>query len=237
MLRYALPLVAVSAISGTAQAAEIQIAAQGPVVELTVNEIVHSNPDVAQVGAGVITRAATAQEAMRQNAQAMERLVKRIRELGVKSEDIQTSNFNLSPNYNYNQQTGEQVFVGYDVNNQVSVKLRDLKRAGEVLDALVSAGANNIYGPNFTLENDVAAKGEARGKAFQSGKRMAEEYARMAGYTGVRLLEVSETFQSYSPQGEARMVLAASSKDASTPIEPGQVGTGVTLTVKYEMTR
>ena len=237
MLRYALPLVAVSAISGTAQAAEIQIAAQGPVVELTVNEIVQSQPDVAEVGAGVVTRAATAQDAMRQNAQQMERLVKRIRELGVKSEDIQTSNFSLSPNYNYNQQTGEQVFVGYDVNNQVSVKLRDLKRAGEVLDALVSAGANNVYGPNFTLENDTAAKVEARGKAFQSGKRMAEEYARMAGYTGVRLLEVSETFQSYSPQGEARMVLAAASKDASTPIEPGEVGTGVTLTVKYEMTR
>ncbi len=237
MLRYALPLVAVSALSGTAQAAEIQIAAQGPVVELTVNEIVKSRPDVAQVGAGVVTRAATAQDAMRQNAQQMERLVKRIRELGVKSEDIQTSNFSLSPNYNYNQQTGEQVFVGYDVNNQVSVKLRDLKRAGEVLDALVSAGANNVYGPNFTLENDTAAKVEARGKAFQSGKRMAEEYARMAGYTGVRLLEVSETFQSYSPQGEARMVLAAASKDASTPIEPGEVGTGVTLTVKYEMTR
>ena len=237
MLRYALPLVAVSAISGTAQAAEIQIAAQGPVVELTVNEIVQSQPDVAEVGAGVVTRAATAQDAMRQNAQQMDRLVKRIRELGVKSEDIQTSNFSLSPNYNYNQQTGEQVFTGYNVNNQVSVKLRDLKRAGEVLDALVTAGANNVYGPNFTLENDTAAKAEARGKAFQSGKRMAEEYARMAGYTNVRLLEVSETFQSYSPQGEARMALTAAPKDASTPIEPGQVGTGVTLTVKYEMTR
>ena len=89
----------------------------------------------------------------------------------------------------------------------------------------------------YGISQTVFQSGLPDGKAFQSGKRLAEEYARMAGYTNVRLLEVSETFQSYSPQGEARMVLTAALKDAATPIEPGQVGTGVTLTVKYEMTR
>ena len=237
---FAMPaLVLAAAVPMTAQAAEVQIAAQGPVVELTVNEIVYSAPDVAQIGAGVITRAATAQQAVQQNAQAMERLVERMRALGIERRDIQTSNFNLNPDYRHNPQTGEQSFSGYTVHNQVSVKLRKLARAGEVLDALVAAGANNIHGPNFMLEDDAASRGEARTAAFASGKAMAENYARMAGYSGVRLLEVSESFQAYMrpPPPMAMMARGESSMDASTPIEPGEVGTGVTIMVKYEMVR
>lgn len=238
MIRYAVPVLAMTALAATAaHAAEVQIQAQGPVVELTVNEIVHSAPDVAQIGAGVTTRAPTAQEAVRQNAQAMEQVIAKLRELGIASRDIQTSNFNLNPQYDYDRNGGARTFVGYDVNNQVQVKLRDLERAGEVLDALVSAGANNIYGPNFMLEADEAAKREARTKAYQSGQAMAQEYARMAGYSGVRLLEISETFQSYGGPQPAMMRADVQESGASTKIEPGEVGTGVTVTVKYEMTR
>ncbi len=239
MLRYAVPaLILTAALPLSVQAAEVQIASQGPVVELNVQEIVHSAPDVAQIGAGVITRAASAQQAVQSNAQAMEQLVERMRALGIERRDIQTANFNLNPDYRHNPQTGEQSFAGYTVHNQVNVKLRDLKRAGEVLDALVAAGANNIHGPNFMLEDDAEAKEEARAAAFASGKAMAEKYAGMAGYSGVRLLEVSESFQSYMrgpPVATAMRMEAAA--DASTPIEPGEVGTGVTITVKYEMVR
>jgi len=243
MLRYAislaaLPFAATTAIAVPASAAEIQIASQGPVVELSVSEVVRSAPDVAQVGAGVMTRAATAREALTQNSQAMDRIIARLREVGIARDDIQTSNFNVSPQYDYNQATGEQVFRGYNVNNQVQVKLRDLPRAGEILDALVSAGANNVQGPNFMLEDDVAAKAEARAQGFARGQRMAQDYARMAGYSGVRLLEISESVQNYGPMPQPMMARAAmDSSESAPPIEPGQVGTGVNITVKYEMTR
>lgn len=238
MIRYAVPVLAMTALAATtANAAEVQIQAQGPVIELTVNEIVHSAPDVAQIGAGVTTRAPTAQEAVKQNAQAMEQVIAKLRQLGIAARDIQTSNFNLNPQYDFDRNGGSRTFVGYDVNNQVQVKLRDLERAGEVLDALVSAGANNIYGPNFMLEADEAAKREARTKAYQSGQTMAQEYARMAGFSGVRLLEISETFQSYGGPQPVMMRASAEAADAGTQIEPGEVGTGVTVTVKYEMTR
>ena len=238
MLRYAIPLAAVAAIALPASAAEIQIASQGPVVELSVNEVVRSAPDVAQVGAGVTTRAATAREALTQSSQAMDRIVARLRQLGIAGEDIQTSNFNLSPQYDYNQQSGEQVFRGYNVSNQVQVKLRDLPRAGEILDALVNAGANTIYGPNFMLEDDEAAKAEARAQAFARGRRMAEDYARVAGYSSVRLLEISESVQNHGPMPQPMMARAAmDSGESAPPIEPGQVGTGVSITVKYEMGR
>ncbi len=238
MLRYAIPLFALAALSAPAQAAEIQIQATNPVVELSVNEIVRSAPDVAQIGAGVVTRAPTAREAVQQNSAAMERVVERLRALGIERRDIQTANFNLNPEYNYNRDTGEQTFTGYQVNNNVQVMLRDLDRAGEVLDALVQAGANNIYGPNFMLEDDVEAKTTARRNAFERGLRQAEEFARMAGYSGVRLLEVSESFQGYGPVPQAMAVRTQEAAgDAKVPVEPGEVGTAVTLGLKYEMTR
>lgn len=238
MLRYAIPFLAVTAVAAPAAAAEIQIASQGPVVELSINEIVRSAPDVAQVGAGVMTRADTAREALTLNSQAMDRIIARMRELGIARDDIQTSNFNVSPQYDYNQATGEQVFRGYNVNNQVQVKLRDLPRAGEILDALVSVGANNVNGPSFMLEDDVAAKEEARRLAFARGQRMAEDYARMAGHSSVRVLEISENVQGSSPMPQPMAVrMSADSGESAPPIEPGLVGTGVNITVKYEMAR
>lgn len=241
MIRYALPLAAaaVATVAAPVAAAEVQIPVTGPVVELTVTETVRSAPDVAQLGAGVHTRASTAREAVRLNAAAMEKVVDRLIALGIPRENIQTSNFSLSPNYQYNQQTGEQTFTGYDVNNQVNVRLRDMRRIGEVLDALVAAGANNIHGPSFLLEDDRNAKADARGLAFTNGRAMAEEYARRAGYSGLRLLEVSEVVQTFTPYAQAEIMVTGSrvAADAKTPIEPGEVATAVTVTVKYEMTR
>lgn len=239
MFRPALALFAATALAlpAAAPAAEIKIAVTNPVIELSVNEVVRSVPDVAQIGAGVMTRAPTATEAVRENALEMDRLIKQVRALGIPGKDIQTSNFNLSPNYNYNRETNEQEFAGYTVYNQVSIKLHDLKRAGEVLDALVAAGANNVYGPNFMLENDTTAKAAARKSAFERGMAQANEFARMAGYKGVRLLEVSESFQDFGPTPMLERAAAVKSMaaDVPTPIEPGEVGTGVTLGLKYEM--
>ena len=237
MVRPALALFAATAIAlpATAQAAEVHIQATNPVVELTINEIVETEPDVAEVGAGVMTQALTAEEAVRQNAQAMRRIVQQLKALGIDDKDIQTSSFNLNPQFNYDRQDGKQTFNGYQVNNQVRVTLRDLDKAGPTLDALVKAGANNLYGPNFMLEDNAEAKRQARRQAFQRGMAQARELAGLAGYTNVRLLEVSESYQSFRGAPPPVAMRANAVADESTPIEPGQVGTGVTLGLKYEM--
>lgn len=240
MNRIATPLLVAGAMvaAPSVQAANVEISTTGPVVELTVSEVIQSAPDVAQVSAGVESRALTAKEAVRQNAAAMDRLVKRMKALGIAAKDIRTSNFNLNPQYRYDRENERQVFTGYQVNNQVSVKLRDLDRAGETLDALIEAGANNVNGPYFSLEDDAEVKAAARKQAFERGKAMAQDYARMAGYSSVRLIEVSESFQSISPMPQpmiAMRVMAEAAAAAPTPIEAGEVGTGVTISVKYSM--
>lgn len=216
-------------------AAEVVIQAQNPVVELTIAETVESPPDAAQVGAGVQVRAPTASEAMRQNAAQMDKVIARLRQLGIRAEDIQTSNFSLNPQYQYRDQGQAPLFLGYEATNQVSVTLRDMGRVGSTLDALVQAGANNLYGPNFLLEKDEPAKAAARRSAFDRARAQATEYARMAGYSGLKLLEISESFAQVAPMPRAQAMEVRAV--AKTPIEPGQVGTHVTVTVKYEMTR
>lgn len=236
MIRYAIPLLALSAFHASAEAAEVQIQAQAPVVELSVSETVNAPPDIAQVGTGVTTRAQSAKQAVRLNAAAMQKVVDRLKALGVADKDIQTSNFSVNAQFNYPNGGGTPVFAGYQASNQVSVKLRQLDKLGDVLDALVAAGANNIFGPSFSLDDDSVVAATARTKAFERGRAMAQAYARMAGYTGVRLVEVSESVQGRGPMPPMPVAFAAE-RDASTPIEPGEVGTTVNLTVKYEMTR
>ena len=237
MNRFAISLLAATAIAAPAAAAEVQIQAQGPVVELTVNESVEAAPDIATVSAGVTTQARTAVEAMRANAQSMTSVIDRIKALGVAERDIQTSGISLGAMYDYNQQTQRQVFRGYQASNRVSVKLRDIQRTGEVLDALVAAGATDLGGPDWSIDDDTAARGQARTAAVRRAQAQALEYARITGYSGVRLLEINETMVPSRPMPMMRQMAVAEAADASTPVQPGMVEAGVTVTVKYEMTR
>ena len=226
--------------SSPALAANIDIAVQGPVVEITASEMVQSEPDQANVGAGVTTRSITAVQSMRDNANRMDTVISRLKALGIAREDIQTSGVSLSPQYRYNNNNTPPVFMGYDVTNQVSVTLRDVTKIGPTLDALVIAGANNLNGPFFSRKNDKPQRAQAREAAFKTADQQAREYARMAGFGGVRLLAVEEAVQQGGVMAfdVARPVLAiVVTGQKLTPIEPGRVGTAVQLTAKYEMTR
>ncbi len=238
MIRYALPLLAATAITLPASAAEVQMQVQGPVVELSVTETVKARPDLATVSAGVTSQARTAVEAMRLNAREMDTVIKKIKALGVDEDDIQTSGINLNAQYDYDRTNQRQVFRGYQVSNRVSVILRDIEETGGVLDALVAAGATDLSGPSFSMDDDTAVRAQARKAAWAKASAQATEYAQMAGYSGVRLLEISENVHSSRPQPMMRtMVMDVAESEAATPVQPGLVGTAVTISVKYEMTR
>ncbi|MDP4574841.1 SIMPL domain-containing protein [Qipengyuania sp. G39] len=244
MKRLAIALLAATAstVAAPAQAAEVQITTQNPVIELSVFEQIEVEPDMATISTGVQTDAATAVEALRRNSAEMERLVALIRALGIPARDIQTASINLNPRYDYNNR-GDQPprFLGYQASNQVTVKLRDLDRVGEVLDAMVEAGATNINGPQFSIEDDEAVKAQARSNALERGRAQAEEYARLAGYSGVRLLQVAEAIRgsSGSMAKDEAIVVTASRVAAAPPppVAPGVVSTGVGIALTYEMTR
>ena len=235
MHRYVLSLLAASALAAPA-AAEVQVTSTGPVVALTVQESVEAEPNVVTISAGVTTQARTAVEAMQLNATEMTKVIDRIKALGVPERDIQTAGISLGAQYDYNQQTQRQVFRGYQVSNRVTVKLHDIQRTGTVLDALVAAGATDLGGPEWSIGDDTAARAQARRKAMETAHNQALEYARAAGYSDIRLLEVSETIVPSQPMPMMRMVRAEAAQ-AATPVQPGMIQAGVTVSVSYEMTR
>lgn len=230
-------IVLIAAAAAPLQAADVQIVAQNPVVELSVYEEVEAKPDTVTISAGVLTDAPTAVAAMRQNSADMERVIARIKAAGIAERDIQTTGLNLNARFEYDRDGERQVFRGYRAINTVSVRFRDVQSVGPILDALVAAGANNINGPSFSIDNDEQYKATARRNALQRAQRQAQEYARAAGYANVRLLQVKESIEGSARPESGAIIVTGSRVGGAPPVEPGVVGTGVTVSITYEMVR
>jgi len=238
MIRPAHVLAAASALALPAHsfAANVEIEAEGPVIELDIFESVTVAPDMATIGAGVTSEAPTAVEALRMNSAEMVKVINRIKALGIAEKDIQTTGINLNARYDYDREGKRQIFRGYQVSNRVSVKLRKIEDTGKVLDALVAAGATDLSGPSFSIENDDAAKDAARERAIERAGERAQAYAAMLGYDGAKVLAISEAIQSRGPMPEAAMMRSSADMVAAAPpVQPGMVATGVSISVTYEL--
>ena len=242
MIRPAFALLAASALAlpaASLAAAEVALKADGPLVELSVFESVSVAPDIATIGAGVTTEAPTATEALRQNSAEMTRVVAKLKALGIADKDIQTTGINLNARYDYDQESQRTVFRGYQASNRVSVILRKIDRAGEVLDALVAAGANDLSGPSFSIENDEAAKDAARKRAIERAQARVKAYADMFGYDGAKVLYISESIEGRGPMPEMAMMKASDgmAPTVAPPVQPGMVSTGISMSFKFELVK
>lgn len=192
----------------------------------------HRVPDVATISAGVVTQAPTAAKALAANATRMTATIAALKAAGVEARDIQTQSIRLSPQYRYDNNQPP-VLTGYQANNSVSVRLRALDRAGNVLDALVAAGANEINGPSFGVDKPDAALDEARVEALAKARARAELYAKAAGLRVTRIAQISESENISQPIRP--MAFMARAKSDSTPVEAGETTLGVTLQVTFEL--
>ena len=191
-------------------------------------------PDVAIISAGVMTRSASATAAISENAARMERVREALKRAGIADRDIQTSNISLNPEYRYQENQPPQL-TGYTASNTVNVRFRDIRNTGRILDALVAQGANQINGPNLTIDKPEAALDEARTKAVAAGRARAELYARALGMRVVRLLSVSEGGGYSVPPPMVMMRAERGSAAADTKIDPGEQQVQVTVAMSFEL--
>lgn len=190
-------------------------------------------PDVAVISAGVVTQAADAQSAMRDNAARMNRVIAALKQAGIADKDIQTTSVSLSPQYRYQQNEIPEI-TGYQANNQVTVRFRDIAKSGAVLDALVKQGANQINGPALMVDKPEAAQDAARLLAMKAARTRADLYATAAGMKVKRIVAISEsTEDGGGPQPMMRAQMADSA--AKTSIAPGEQSIGVTVSVVFEL--
>jgi uncharacterized protein YggE len=191
-------------------------------------------PDVAVISAGVVSRSATATGALQDTADRMSRVLTALKRAGVEDRDIQTSNVSLNPEYRYVENQPPQL-VGYTASNNVTVRFRDIRNSGKILDALVAQGANQINGPTLTVDKPEAALDEARAKAIAIGRARADLYARSLGLRVVRVVAVNESGGSYPVPPPMPMYARAEMAQAKTSIEPGEQKLQVNLAITFEL--
>lgn len=202
---------------------------------LTATSEVQAAPDIAGIGAGVVTQAADAQAALAANSSQMARVVAALRKAGVADKDIQTSGLNLQPQYRYDQNQPP-VLTGFQASNRVQVTLRDVGSAGKVIDALVKEGANQIDGPDFRVANPEPLMDRARQDAVRKARARADLYAAAAGLSVRRITAISEGFTQRPPVPMPRMVAMDSVAAAPPPpVAPGEVGLSASVTMEFEL--
>jgi hypothetical protein len=192
----------------------------------------HGKPDFAQVQVGVVTEALTAAEALRKNNEAMSQLIVMIRKRGIEDKDLQTVQFNVSPRYKYDKTQQEPPKIaGYQVTNEVHVKVRNLTTLGAFLDDTVSMGANQVRGISFGVAEPAQLMDEARKRAIADAQRRARVYAEAAGLKLGKPIRIDEQVGGRpGPYPVARMEAAAAS---AVPVAPGEQTFSVTVTVSY----
>ncbi|KKC25768.1 membrane protein [Sphingomonas sp. SRS2] len=196
---------------------------------------VNAVPDVATVGAGVVSQAETAAAAMSDNARRTAATVATIRKAGVADRDIQTTSISLSPQYRY-AENKPPVIIGYQASSRVSVRFRDIKAAGPILDSLVAAGANQIDGPTLSIDKPEPLLDQARKKAIVAARERAALYAGAAGLRVKRIVAISEgSFESPMPRPMPMMSMARVKEAADSSIEAGEQKLAISVSVTFEL--
>jgi len=192
-------------------------------------------PDMATIQLGVTTEGATAAAAMAANNAQMARVMTALRAAGLAAKDIQTSNLNLSPKYVYGQNQAPRL-TGYQASNDVRITVHDLSRLGPAVDATVSAGANQVNGISFGLNDRTAAESAARAQAVRALQAKADEYARATGYRVLRLVSLTEGASVQGPRPMA-LPMARMQAAASVPVSAGEMEVRIDVTGLFELTR
>src|SRR3954447_14796266 len=192
-------------------------------------------PNVASVRLGVNVMAATAGAARESAAQTMNAILEAVLAQRVARRDVRTALVSLNPTMDYSGNSGPRI-TGYQVQNAVAVTLRDLAKAGELIDASLGAGASTLDSLEFRLEDATAATDEARQAAMGAARDPATTIADAAGAKLGDVLAVNEGAPSSGPVPFAATRMALKAEDASTTVESGTQEISVALTVTFAVT-
>ena len=236
IIRRLAPLALLLSPLAFAQATPMMLPGDATLLQVSAHGETHRIPDVAQISAGVVTQNIDANAAMQSNAQRMSAVIAALKKAGVAERDIQTSSISLSPQYKYGQNEPPTI-TGYQASNTVNLRLRELGKAGAVLDALVKQGANQINGPTFTLDNPDAATDEARTEAVKHAQSRANLYAAATGLKVRRIVSISESGGMQQPRPMMMARYASAPAPEPTPIAAGENTIGVDINVVYELGR
>lgn len=198
---------------------------------------VFAPPDIAQITFGVKTEnLPSAEAATREGVEKMNAIVRAIKNAGVEEKDLKTTNYNLYPNYDYTRESGREL-TGWNLDQSVQVKIRDLDTIGEVIARATEAGANQVGDISFTIDDEETLKRKARAEAIANAKKKAKEIARDSGLRLGKLINVTVSQVSYPIPIYARSfsLEAAPAPVPKPDIQTGENEVSVTVTLTYDV--
>jgi uncharacterized protein len=196
--------------------------------------IIYVTPDIVNIQLGIQAQAATVADAQSQAATAMNNVLAALTANGVAKADVQTQNYNIQQTTRYDNVKQQEVVTGYQVINYVNVKVRDITKAGVILDAVTAAGGDltRVNNVQFALNDPSSANNQARDKAMADAKATASQLASDAGVKLGNPISISENEVSPLTPMYAGAEMAANGA-SSTPISPGELEITVDVQVTY----
>lgn len=189
-------------------------------------------PDIAEVVFGTNTQGLKSQDVVDQNNQTMNSVITALKALGIADKDIQTTGYNLNPVYDYT--NNQQVFKGYSLDQQITVKIRNFDSISGVLDKATSLGVTTVGNLQFTVDDPIAAEADARAQAIAQAKEKATSIANQSGLQIAKLINVTDGSQpDIQPMlGQSAGVMAPTA-NVAPQIQTGQMEVDSTVTLTY----
>jgi hypothetical protein len=213
--------------------APIVYASQPSGISVNGEGLVKAKPDVAKAQIAVDVTHANVAEAQQDAATRMDRVMARLKEMGVAADDIKTAQYALYPLYDYSQNRDQPKLTGYRVVNTISVTMRQLDKVGAILDAVTSAGATRIDGVSFSIADPTPLQSQARASAVKQARSRAEELAKAAGVSLGKVAAINESTAGAVPELAASTAKAIGLGAAETPISPGELEIRVSVQVNF----
>jgi uncharacterized protein YggE len=223
-----LALLAVFSAGVEAQA----VVASRRLVRATGDATLSVKPDQAKINVGVVTQAATAQEASTQNATQVDAVLNRLKQVLGASGDMKTIGYSLTANYKYPQGGGQPTLTGYTASNTVEVTTNDLSLIGKLIDTATQAGATNVSGLRFTLKDAESLQTVALAMAARQARSHADGIAAGLGLRLGAVITAQEGAVTSVVPIDTRTTAAGGTQ---TPIETGTVDIRATVTVDVEI--
>lgn len=191
-----------------------------------------AKPDVAQISFSAQIEAATVNDLQSRANEIINRATAQLKKLGLKDEEIKTTNYNLTPKYRYD--SGRQTLDGYLASITLQIKVKDFAKLNEAVDAAVAAGINQVGNLTFAVEDKERYVNQARAKAVQEAQRKAQSLAGAAGMKLGRITNITENSTTPPPIYLRPAELGAPAAGQQTQIQPGENEIRVSVTLFYE---
>lgn len=199
---------------------------------------ISAKPDIANVSLSVVSKGLTVKQVTTDNNTKMNKVLAAVKDLGIDSKDITTSQYSLYPDYDYTSTSGVNKIIGYSLTQEITIKIRDLSKVDDVLDTGIKSGANQVGSLSFDIDDTGAVKKQARQMAFEKAKQKAQEMSDQAGVRLGRVVTFTEESPSY-PMPYVNYAMESKSVGVSAApapsIEPGSKELTMSVSVTYEI--